>query len=126
MKLWIMMLIVMIIIVAGGLFLQNTILLATNRLSHTLDEVEVAVSNNQWQEALSLRDQIETTWRSLQESWDPFIHNHFLDSITVHLARLKRYLETEHKALALAELAELEIQLVQLHEQEVLTFANVF
>ncbi|HBN94887.1 MAG TPA: hypothetical protein DDZ66_01185, partial [Firmicutes bacterium] len=49
-----------------------------------------------------------------------------LDAVTVHLARLKSFLESEEKASALAELAEMEIQLVQLHKQEVLTLKNVF
>lgn len=126
MKLWIVMLLIMIIIVVGGLFMEQAILKATNRLSHTLDEIKVAVRNNQWQEALDLHGEIDVTWELQQGLWDPFIHNHDLDTITVHLARLKSFLENEDKALALAELAEMEIQLMQLHKQEVLTVKNVF
>lgn len=106
--------------------MEQSILKATNRLSHTLDEIKVAVRNNQWQEALDLRGEIDVTWELQQGLWDPFIHNHDLDTITVHLARLKSFLESEDKALALAELAEMENQLMQLHKQEVLTVKNVF
>lgn len=125
MKLWIVMLLVMITIVVGGLFLELSILKATDRLSHTLDDVKAAVRNNQWQEALNLRDEIDEKWRLQQRRWGPFIHNHDLDVVTVHLARLKSFLESEDKALALAEVAEMEIHLVQLHKEEVLTWRNI-
>lgn len=126
MKLWIVMFVLMIIIVLAGLFLEQSILKATDRLSHTLDLVKDAIRDNQWQEALRLWDQVDEKWFRQQASWSPFIHNHDLDAVTVHLARLKSFLENEEKASALAELAEMEIQLVQLHKQEVLTLKNVF
>jgi len=126
MKLWIVMLLIMITIVVGGLFLENSILKATDRLSHTLDSVKDAVRNNQWQEALDLHDQVDEEWHLQQDKWSPFIHNTDLASITIHLARLKSFLENEQTGLALAEIAEMEIQLVQLYEQEVLTPKNVF
>ena len=122
MKLWIVMFVLMIIIVLAGLFLEQSILKATDRLSHTLDLVKDAIRDNQRQEALRLWDQVDEKWFRQQASWSPFIHNHDLDAVTVHLARLK----SEEKASALAELAEMEIQLVQLHKQEVLTLKNVF
>ena len=125
MKLWIVMFVIMIIILAGGLFLEQSILKATDRLSHTLDLVKDAVRDNQWQEALTLRDQIDETWRQRQERWSPFIHNRDLEAVTVFLARLKSFLESEDQALALAEIVELEIQLVQLYKLEVLTLKNV-
>lgn len=126
MKLWIVMFMIMIIIFVGGLFLEQSILKATDRLSHTLDLVKDAVRDNQWQKALTLRNQVDETWRLQQERWSPFIHNHDLDAITVYLARLQSFLESEEQAQALAEIVELEIQLVQLYKLEVLTPKNVF
>jgi hypothetical protein len=126
MKLWIVMFLIVVTIVVGGLFLENSILKATDRLSHTLDLVKDAVRNNQWQEALELHGQVDEKWHLQQDMWSPFIHNTDLASITVHLARLKSFLENKQTGLALAEIAEMEIQLVQLYEQEVLTLKNVF
>ncbi|HAI52261.1 MAG TPA: hypothetical protein DCL99_03075, partial [Firmicutes bacterium] len=50
---------------------------------------------------------------------------HDLETITVHLARLKTFLETADRGHALAELTNIEIQLLQLRQQEVLSLQNV-
>ncbi|HBN94888.1 MAG TPA: hypothetical protein DDZ66_01190, partial [Firmicutes bacterium] len=69
MKLWIVMFVLMIIIVLAGLFLEQSILKATDRLSHTLDLVKDAIRDNQWQEALRLWDQVDEKWFRQQASW---------------------------------------------------------
>lgn len=126
MKLWIVMSLVLISIVIGGLFLQQSILKTTDRISHNLDLVQGAVRNNQWREALAMRDKAEREWHLQKNRWTPLIHNHDLNTITIHLARLKSFLESEEEASALAEIAEMKLKLVQLHEQEVLTLENIF
>lgn len=126
MKLWIAMLFVMLAIIAGGMYMEHHILKTTDHLSQSLDLVQEAVRNDQWLDALTLSDQISKTWSKHQKYWGPFIHNHDLDVIAGHLARLKSYLETEEKGSSLAEISVLKIQLVQLHHQEVLTLQNIF
>ncbi len=125
MKLWIVMFIVLGVIVVGGLSLEQSILKVTDRLCHTMDLIKDAVRSNQWQEALELHNQVDQNWRKQKKYWDPFIHNQDLDVITVHLARLKVFLESNEKAATLAEIVEMDIQLLQLHEQEILTLKNI-
>ncbi len=125
MKLWTVLFLVMITIVVAGLLMQGSILKTTERISQDLDLIQEAVRNDQWQEAMKLRDEIAKEWQIQQQSWVPLLHNHDLDIITIHLARLKSFLETEEKGDALAEIAEMEIQLLQLHQEEVLTLRNV-
>ena len=125
MRLWMVMFFVMLGIVASGLYLQGSILKTTDHLSHTLDLVQEAVRNNQWHEALRHNHEVDEKWRKEQVKWSPFIHNHDLDVVVGHLARLKNYLETEEKGDALAEISMIKIQTVQLHDQEVLTLHNV-
>ena len=126
MKLWIVMCIIIIAIIVGGLLLEQSILKAPDYLSHNLDAVKDAVRDNQWQVALDLRNKVDDKWSKQKEIWSPFIHNHDLNTITIHLTRLRSYLENEEKALSLAEISELEVLLVQLHGQEVLTLENIF
>lgn len=125
MKLWTVMFLIMLVIIIGGLYMEKTILKTTNRFSESLKLVKEAVRNDQWSEALRLHDEIDADWRKQKEFWGPFIHNHDMDDITSHLARLKAYLEAMEKGSALAEITMIEIQLVELHQQEVLTWQNV-
>lgn len=125
MKLWIVLFLIITSILVGGLFMQGSILKTTERLSRDLDRVQEAVKNEQWQEALALRNEISKQWQAQQKSWVPLLHNHDLDVITIHLARLASFLETEQKGDAFAEIAELEIKLLQLHQKEVLTPTNI-
>lgn len=126
MKLWTAMFFIMIAIIVVGFSLESSILKATDSLSRSLDLVKESVRSARWQEALELWEQIDKTWRVHQEHWNIFIHNDDLDDVTIHLARLKSYLENEEQASSLAEIVEVEIQLVQLHKQEVLTLKNIF
>lgn len=125
MKLWISMLLIMSLIIAGGIVLEQAILKTTNQISRSLDAVKEAVRNDQWSEALKYVEAIEDKWRSVKEVWSPFIHNHDLDVVGLHMARLKMFLETREKGLALAEITNIEIELVLIHQQEVLTLNNV-
>jgi hypothetical protein len=126
MKLWIVMSLVIIAIIVGGLFLQQSILKTTDRISRTLDLIQDAVRNNQGQEALALRDKVDHEWRLQENRWTPLIHNHELNTVTIHLARLKSFLASEDESSALAEIAEMRLKLIQLHEQEILTLENIF
>lgn len=125
MRLWISMLLVMMLIITSGLFLERAILKTTNQISRTLDEIKAAVRNDQWSEALQAVDQVDERWSKCKEVWGPFIHNHDLDTVTVHLARLKAFLESAEKGAALAEITNIEIQLLQIRQQEVLSLQNV-
>ena len=53
------------------------------------------------------------------------IHNHELNTVTIHLARLKSFWQVKMSPLP-AEIAEMRLKLIQLHEQEILTLENVF
>lgn len=125
MKLWIIMLVVILSIIFGGLYMENFILKTTNRLSESLDQVKDAVKNDRWSEAMQHRDKIDEEWNTQRKVWDPFIHNHDLDTIVSHLSRLKVFVDTQEKPLALAEITMLEIELMKLHQQEVLTLQNI-
>lgn len=125
MKLWIIMLVVILSIIFGGLYMENFILKTTNRLSESLDQVKDAVKNDRWSEAMQHRDKIDEEWNTQRKVWDPFIHNHDLDTIVSHLSRLKVFVDTQEKPLALAEITVLEIELMKLHQQEVLTLQNI-
>ncbi|NMB19308.1 MAG: DUF4363 family protein [Firmicutes bacterium] len=126
MKLWIVMCLIMLAIVVGGSLLERSILKATDYLSHILDSAKDAVRDNQWQVALDLRNKVDEKWRKQQKTWSPFIHNSDLNAITVSLTRLQSFLESKEQAHALAEISQLEVLLLQLHGQEVLTLKNVF
>ncbi|NLM42278.1 MAG: DUF4363 family protein [Firmicutes bacterium] len=125
MKLWIAMFLVLVVIIAGGLYLESAILKTTDQISRTLTSVKAAVRNDQWSEALASVNAIDERWSRCKDVWSPFIHNHDLDTVTLHLARLKAFLETHDKGSALAEITNIEIQLLQVRQQEVLSLQNV-
>jgi len=95
MKLWVVMLIVMILIIVGGVYIESTILKTTDHLSRKLDLIQQEVMNDQWSNAVDLCSQIEHAWSEQQDKWSPFIHNHDLDVVANQLARLKAHLTAE-------------------------------
>ncbi|WP_461371689.1 DUF4363 family protein [Candidatus Darwinibacter acetoxidans] len=125
MKLWLIMLFVMLAIIAGGLFLESAILKTTNQISRALNDIKEAVRNDQWSHALTSVHELDEKWSRCKDAWSPFIHNHDLDTVTMHLARLKAFLEGTDRGSALAEITNIEIQLLQLRQQEVLSLENV-
>lgn len=126
MKLWVVMLLIMAAITAGGIYMEQSILRATDRISHHLDSVEKHIKGEQWAKARHLCSEIDKDWSAQKELWSPYIHNQELDEIAIQLARLLALLEVEEKSEALAEISVIKVQLVQLHHQEVLTIRNIF
>lgn len=126
MKLWVVMFLVMAIILAGGTYIERSILKTTDNLSHKLDTLEEHVKAERWQEAKILCNEIDRYWSKQKEKWSPFIHNHELDTIAITFSRLVSLLESEEDSDALAEIAVVKVLLVQLHHQEVLTLQNIF
>ena len=101
MKLWITMFVVMVIIVVGGLYLENSILKTTNQISHTLNTIKDAVRNDQWSQALQSLDGLTERWSKLKETWSPFIHNHDLQDVhTPSGPASRRYMETAERGSA--------------------------
>ena len=124
MKLWITMFVVMVIIVVRA-SIRKLHPKTTNQISHTLNTIKDAVRNDQWSQALQSLDGLTERWSKLKETWSPFIHNHDLQTFTLHLARLKAYMETAERGSALAEITNLELQLIEIQQQEILSLKNV-
>lgn len=125
MKLWLAMFVILVVIITSGLYLESAILKTTNQISRSLNVVKNAVSNGQWSAAQQDVTALEQRWARCKDVWSPFIHNHDLDTVTLHLARLKAFLEAQEQGAALAEITQIEIQLLQLRQQEVLSLQNV-
>lgn len=125
MKLWAAMLVVMVLIVLGGYYLESSILKTTDQISRTLNEVKESVRSDQWSAAERSTQKLDERWSACKGVWGPFIHNDDLETVTSHLARLRAFLEAQDKGAALAEITSIERQLVQLRQQEVLNLQNV-
>lgn len=126
MRLWVVMLLVMLVIIAGGIFLERSILITTDSISRSLDAIEDYVSNGQWSEAEELCRKIDQDWARQTEVWKPFLHNEELDVVALDVARLLSLLENREKANALLKISVIKVQVVQLHHQEILTLQNIF
>jgi len=125
-KLWIVMFLVIVVIFVGGIYLERSILKATDKLSHELDTLQAHVKAERWQEANKLCGEIEEYWVRKKKYWHPFIHNHELDTVAECFTRIVSFLDSEEKSEALVEIAVVKVLLVQLHHQEILTLENIF
>lgn len=125
MKLWIVMVFVMLFIVSSGIYLEQSILKTTERLSYTLDQIQDHVRKSQWFEAQELCLALDQEWSKHSKFWGPFIHNHDLDVVKGQLQRLMSFLETEDQGHALAETNTIRILFVQLEQQEVFSLENI-
>ncbi|NLJ80113.1 MAG: DUF4363 family protein [Firmicutes bacterium] len=126
MRLWIALLLIMVIIIGTGIYIENQILNVTNLISKKIDLVQEQIKEDKWQEALELCRRIEKQWSAQRELWSLFIHNHELDIVALDLARAVSLIKERDQSAALAEISVIKVQLVQLHHQEVLTLQNIF
>lgn len=126
MRLWLAMLIIMAVVVAAGVYIEQQILKTTDNISTELDLVQKQAEAGAWPEAVRVCQQIEQRWSAQRELWSLFIHNHELDVVALYLARAVSLLQNRDLSAALAEINVIKVQLVQLHHQEVLTLQNIF
>lgn len=89
-------------------------------------KVYTEVDKGQWQEAEKDFEQFTDKWHDHKDIYSLFLDHSIIAETDFSIARTKDYIKSKSTALSLAELSCIKEQLKLLHQNEMLSFDNVF
>ncbi|WP_366923951.1 DUF4363 family protein [Metallumcola ferriviriculae] len=116
----------LVVLVAFGLYSNSGLTSQAEELSNYFVDMELMVSDGEWQQAQKTLITMEQQWQKVQFHWDMIIEHHEMDNIDGSLAKLKKYLKTKDETLALGEISTVKHYLKHIPEKEAFNFQNIW
>ncbi|RNC28743.1 MAG: hypothetical protein AWM53_01184 [Candidatus Dichloromethanomonas elyunquensis] len=105
-----------------GIQIQHT----AQTIQAELNQAEVLIHSNRWNEASALIDETLDDWSQAKLWWAIILNHNTLDTIEISYARLRQYTLNQETSHSLAELNTLMVLLENIPESESLRLNNIF
>jgi len=119
-------------IILGFLILIGSTLWVADRIDSTssavldnLDQIELLVASDQWDEASLKIQQTYDHWTKLHDWWSIFLNHGILNNIEISYKRLSQYVKYKEKSHSMAELNTLIFLLQEVPKSETLKLNNI-
>lgn len=116
----------LIVLVGAGIYTQSTLSSTAQHLESQIAEVERNTIAEDWDKAGNSLERVEKDWGKTEKTWTTLIDHTEIDNIDYTLSKLSKYVETESKSLALAEIAALKKYIQHIPEKESFLLKNIF
>ncbi len=124
-KLFIGILVLFFIIVAGSIYSLYTVESNSETLVSYIERLEDYIKNEDWDNADNELIRVNKAWEKIKTNWPIMIRHKEIDSVTICLERVKILVKMRQKILILAELAELKEHIRSIPEMEAFTIKNI-
>lgn len=125
MKLFSALIVMVVLIVSLGLWINHSLELAAQELTHHLDQVIREVNRSDWPQANNHVEAMERDWKQIGKWWPVFMNHQEIDNIEFSLAKAKEYIVSKDKVESLAQLSELRLMILHLPKKEAITLENI-
>jgi len=115
----------LIIIVAGGLWINHELQKATDNLVMQIEQINQLINASQWPEAVNQTQQLEEIWKKEGRWWPIFLDHQEMDNIEFSMAKFKEYVAAQDAALSLGQLSEIKIMVEHIPEKEKVNLKNI-
>lgn len=117
--------IIIIVIVAFGVFTINMLKNEAENLHTVLIELEKNIYAEEWEKAKDIGKTVEKQWDKYKKKW-PMLIDHFeIDNVNINLAELQAYILSNDKTESLSRLAALKILIKHIPERESFIIQNI-
>lgn len=106
----------------SGSFLARSAL----ELRRELDMLTNRVETGSWRDALGSLESFESTWDKTKGIWAVLVEHREMDSIENSFKKIKAYLESENRPLALGEVETVKRLLEHIPEKTSFSLENIF
>lgn len=97
-----------------------------NTYTKMLDEISAEVEKEDFNKALSISEEVLTSWEKTVSGMDTFIYHDYMDSIGLYMNYLPVYIKAENKTGIETTVKSIKIQLDSLKRSELPTYYNIF
>ncbi len=117
--------IIILIIIAFGVFTINMLKNEAENLHTALVELEKNIYAEEWGKAKDIGRTIEKQWDKYKRIW-PMLIDHFeIDNVNINLAELQAYILSNDKTESLSRLAALKVLIKHIPERESFIIQNI-
>ncbi len=125
-KIIISILIILSFILSASIIGANSLRATSDKLEGHIAEIEESTLSGNWDKAKENVDSIEKTWSKAEGTWTILLDHAEIDNIDNSLSRMKKYIDSQDRTLALGELANLHQYVKHIPQMESLNLRNIF
>lgn len=104
----------MIVVVVAGVAFERIMAAEAERILHALRDVEKAILDNRFEEALVLLSHVEERWDRVGRTWPIVVDHHDIDHVSETLIRLRQYMRFGDVENSVVELSAAAMPLAKL------------
>jgi predicted PurR-regulated permease PerM len=115
-----------ILIVAGGFMALYTLNSEAQSLDSDLLTLEEAIKNQNWDTASEKLEEFHSKWNKTSSLWSMLIDHYEIDNIELLISQLGSYVKNKDKNEALSNMSSLKTLIKHIPEKESLSLKNIF
>lgn len=115
-----------ILIVAGGFMALYTLNSEAQSLDGDLLTLEEAIKNQNWDTASEKLEEFHSKWNKTSSLWSMLIDHYEIDNIELLISQLGSYVKNKDKNEALSNMSSLKTLIKHIPEKESLSLKNIF
>jgi hypothetical protein len=114
------------VLIAAGIYTEIYLFNSAEQINADIVLLNNNIINNNWKNAKKNYDKLTINWDKTENTWDLIVDHQERDKITISLAALEQYINTENKSLSLGELNILKKLIEHIPEKEKFCLKNIF
>ena len=122
----IIIIVLTLLIIAGGCLTLHVLNSESQRLSSSLDELEQDIEKQNWDEASEKLKEFHEKWDKVSTLWSMLIDHYEIDNIELVLSQLISYAENKDKSEALSQMSSLKTLIKHIPAKESFSLKNIF
>lgn len=126
MRLLLVLTIILAVIISFSFWTNHLLQTSADEILQSIEEIEQALGDNEWELARSRADELEKTWGEKAGWWPAVLDHQEIDNIEFSMAKTKEYIATEDASLSRGQLSELKLMISHIPEKESLKTINIF
>ncbi|MGE5389524.1 MAG: DUF4363 family protein [Deltaproteobacteria bacterium] len=117
--------VILLVLIGGGFWINNSLQESTDRLSSQVEQVSDNIGQGDWSAARSGSDQMQRLWEKDARWWPVILDHQEIDNIEFSMARTTEYVRNQDLALAQGQLSELKLMVRHIPRKEKINLENI-
>ncbi len=117
--------IILILIIGAGFWINHELQNSTRDLTRQIDRVEVLVKENRWEAAVEQTEVLDKVWQKEAKWWPVFLEHQEMDNIEFSMAKFKEYVASKNNSLARGQLSEIKLMIEHIPRKEEINLKNI-
>ncbi|MEN6326582.1 MAG: DUF4363 family protein [Syntrophomonas sp.] len=117
--------IILILIVCAGFWINHELQVSTQDLTRQIDRVGILVKESHWEAAVEQTEVLDKVWQQEAKWWPIFLEHQEMDNIEFSLAKFKEYVASKNNSLARGQLSEMKLMIEHIPRKEEINLKNI-